>query len=139
MNTLLRKIFLIALVAFTAGSAFAQKRDIQRANKEFDKFAYIDAREIYLKVVADGYESAQIFENLGDTYYFNSDYTNASIWYQKLVNQFPDETKPEYYYRAAQSLKSVGKYKESDQLLKDYIAKGGTGLVIQQYKDDPDY
>src|SRR5690554_624549 len=139
MNTLLRKIFLIALVALTAGSGFAQKRDIQKANKEFDKFAYIDAREIYLKVVADGYESAQIFENLGDTYYFNSDYTNASIWYQKLVNQFPDETKPEYYYRAAQSLKSVGKYKESDQLLKDYIAKGGTGLVIQQYKDDPDY
>lgn len=139
MNTLLRKIFLIALVAFTAGSAFAQKRDIQRANKEFDKFAYIDAREIYLKVVADGYESAQIFENLGDTYYFNSDYTNASIWYQKLVKQFPDETTPEYYYRAAQSLKSVGKFKESDELLKDYIAKGGTGLVIQQYKDDPDY
>ncbi|MGB3345109.1 MAG: OmpA family protein [Aequorivita sp.] len=139
MNTLLRKIFLIVLVAFTAGSAFAQKRDIQRANKEFDKFAYIDAREIYLKVVADGYESAQIFENLGDTYYFNSDYTNAAVWYQKLVNQFPDETQPEYYYRAAQSLKSVGKYKESDQLLKDYVARGGTGLVIQQYKDDPDY
>ncbi|HLW33573.1 MAG TPA: OmpA family protein [Aequorivita sp.] len=139
MNTLLRKIFLIALVALTAGSGFAQKRDIQKANKEFDKFAYIDAREIYLKVVADGYESAQIFENLGDTYYFNSDYTNASIWYQKLLNQFPDEIEPEYYYRAAQSLKSVGKYKESDQLLKDYIAKGGTGLVIQQYKDDPNY
>lgn len=139
MNTLLRKIFLIALVAFTAGSAFAQKRDIQKANKEFDKFAYIDAREIYLKVVADGYESAQIFKNLGDTYYFNSDYTNASVWYQKLVNQFPGETEPDYYYRAAQSLKSVGKYKESDKLLDDYIASGGTGLVIHHYKDDPNY
>ena len=139
MNTLLRKIFLIALVVLTAGSAHAQKRDIQKANKEFDKFAYIDAREIYLKVVADGYESAQIFKKLGDTYYFNSDYTNAAVWYQKLVDQFPDETGPEYYYRAAQSLKSVGKYKESDKLLEDYVAGGGTGLVIQQYQDDPNY
>ncbi|HBL78896.1 MAG TPA: flagellar motor protein MotB, partial [Aequorivita sp.] len=108
-------------------------------NKEFDKFAYIDAREIYLKVVEDGYVSAEILKKLGDTYYFNSDYTNAAQWYDKLVKQFPDETEPEYYYRAAQSLKSLGKYDESDALLNDYIAKGGNGLVIKTYEDDPNY
>src|SRR5690606_29945963 len=99
----------------------------------------IDAREIYLKVVADGYESAEIFKKLGDTYYFNSDYTNAAKWYDKLVKQFPDQTEPEYYYRAAQSLKSLGKYEESNALLKDYVAKGGKGLVIKSYEDDPNY
>jgi outer membrane protein OmpA-like peptidoglycan-associated protein/tetratricopeptide (TPR) repeat protein len=139
MNTIVRNIFLFALVVLTAGTAFAQQKDIQKANKEFDKFAYIDAREIYLKVVADGYESAEIFKKLGDTYYFNSDYTNAAKWYQKLVTQFPDETEPEYYYRAAQSLKSLGKYDESNALLKDYVAKGGRGLVIKSYEDDPNY
>ena len=139
MNTIVRNIFLFALVVFTAGPALAQQKDIQKANKEFDKFAYIDAREIYLKVVADGYESAEIFKKLGDTYYFNSDYTNAAKWYQKLVTQFPDQTEPEYYYRAAQSLKSLGKYDESDALLKDYVAKGGSGLVIKSYDDDPNY
>ncbi len=139
MNTIVRNIFIFALVVFTAGNAFSQKRDIQRANKEFDKFAYIDAREIYLKVVEDGYISAEILKKLGDTYYFNSDYTNAAQWYDKLVKQFPDETEPEYYYRAAQSLKSLGKYDESDALLNDYIAKGGNGLVIKTYEDDPNY
>ncbi|KJJ37263.1 OmpA family protein [Aequorivita vladivostokensis] len=139
MNTIVRNIFIFALVVFTAGNAFSQKRDIQRANKEFDKFAYIDAREIYLKVVEDGYVSAEILKKLGDTYYFNSDYTNAAQWYDKLVKQFPDETEPEYYYRAAQSLKSLGKYDESDALLNDYIAKGGNGLVIKTYEDDPNY
>src|SRR5690606_13567684 len=139
MNTIVRNIFLFALVVFTAGSSFSQQKDIQKANKEFDKFAYIDAREIYLKVVADGYESAEIFKKLGDTYYFNSDYTNAAKWYDKLVKQFPDQTEPEYYYRAAQSLKSLGKYSESDALLKDYVAKGGNGLVIKSYEDDPNY
>lgn len=139
MNTIVRNILLFALVVLTAGSTFSQQRDIKKANKEFDKFAYIDAREIYLKVVADGYESAEIFKKLGDTYYFNSDYTNAAKWYDKLVKQFPDQTEPEYYYRAAQSLKSLGKYDESDALLKDYIAKGGKGLVIKSYEDDPNY
>lgn len=139
MNTLVRNIILLALVVFTAGSSFSQKKDIRKANKEFDKYAYIDAREIYLKVVEDGYKSAEIFKKLGDTYYFNSDYTNAAQWYDKLVKQFPDETEPEYYYRAAQSLKSLGKYDESDALLKDYTAKGGNGLVIKTYEDDPNY
>lgn len=139
MNTLVRNIFLFALVVITGGNSFAQQKDIKKANKEFDKYAYIDAREIYLKVVADGYESAEIFKKLGDTYYFNGDYTNAGIWYDKLVKQFPDQTEPEYYYRAAQSLKSLGKFDESDTLLKDYVAKGGTGLIIKSYENDPDY
>jgi outer membrane protein OmpA-like peptidoglycan-associated protein len=139
MNTLVRNIILFALVVCTAGSSYSQQRDIRKANKEFDKFAYIDAREIYLKVVADGYESAEIFKKLGDTYYFNGDYTNAGNWYGKLVNQFPEQTEPVYYYRAAQSLKSLGKFEESDALLKDYVAKGGTGLVIKTYENDPDY
>lgn len=139
MNTIVRNMLLFAFVVLTAGSTFCQQKDINKANKEFDKYAYIDAREIYLKVVADGYESAEIFKKLGDTYYFNSDYTNAAKWYDKLVKQFPDQTEPEYYYRAAQSLKSLGKYDESDALLKNYVAKGGTGLVIKSYEDDPNY
>ena len=139
MNTLVRNILLFALVVLTAGSTFSQQKDINKANKEFDKYAYIDAREIYLKVVEDGYESAEIFKKLGDTYYFNSDYTNAAKWYQKLVTQFPDEIEPEYYYRAAQSLKSLEKYDESNALLKDYVAKGGKGLVIKTFEDDPNY
>jgi outer membrane protein OmpA-like peptidoglycan-associated protein/tetratricopeptide (TPR) repeat protein len=139
MNTLVRNLFLFAFVVFTTGNSFAQQKDIQKANKEFDKFAYIDAREIYLKVVEDGYESAEIFKKLGDTYYYNSDYTNAAKWYQKLVTQFPDQTDSEYYYRTAQSLKSLGKYDESNALLKDYVAKGGKGLVIKKFEDDPNY
>ncbi len=139
MNTILRNIFLFALVLFTAGNTFSQKREIKKANKEFDKYSYIDAREIYLKVVADGYESAQIYKKLGDTYYYNSDYSNAAKWYDKLVTTFPNEAEPEYYYRAAQSLKSLGRNDESQKLLNDYVAKGGKGMVITSYDDDADY
>ncbi len=139
MNTLVRNIFLFSLLLCVSGSVFSQKNQIRRANKEFDRFAYIDAREIYLKVVEDGYESAEIYKKLGDTYYYNSNYTDAAKWYDKLVTQFPDEAGPEYYYRAAQSLKSLNRGDEANKLLEDYVANGGTGLVITTYEDDPDY
>lgn len=139
MNTIVRNIFIFALVLLSAGSTYGQKKEIKKANKDFDRFAYIDARQIYLKVVEDGYESAEIYKNLGDTYYFNGDYTNAAKWYDKLVTRFPAETGPEYYYRSAQSLKSLGKFEESEQLLNEYKSLGGTGFVIKSYEDDVDY
>ena len=138
MNTIIRNIIL-ALVFLVAGTGFSQKKDIEKANKKFEKYAFIDAREIYLKVVEDGYESAQIFKNLGDTYYFNSEYGNAAKWYYKLVNKFPDQTEPIYYYKAAQSLKSLGRNQEAEALLKDYVAKGGTEFIVKSYIDDPEY
>jgi len=133
------KLILTILVLLVTSVGFSQKNKIAKANKEFDKFAYIDAREIYLKVVEDGYESAQIFKNLGDTYYWNSDYDNAAKWYQKLIANYPSEVEAVYYYRAAQSLKSLKKYEESDKLMDLYAAVGGDGLVVQNYKDDPNY
>ncbi|KAA3619055.1 MAG: flagellar motor protein MotB [Flavobacterium sp.] len=131
MKTLPNKFILLTLVILFTSVSFAQKKEVEKANKEFDKFAYIDAREIYLKVVEDGYTSAQIFKNLGDTYYWNSDYDNAAKWYQRLVNEFPNEAEAMYYYRAAQSLKSLGQDEVADELMEAYIRKGGDPKIIQ--------
>ncbi len=131
MKTLPNKFILLTLVILFTSVSFAQKKEVEKANKEFDKFAYIDAREIYLKVVEDGYTSAQIFKNLGDTYYWNSDYDNAAKWYQRLVNEYPNEAEAMYYYRAAQSLKSLGQDEVADELMEAYIRKGGDPKIIQ--------
>ncbi|MCH7785853.1 MAG: OmpA family protein [Bacteroidetes bacterium] len=139
MKTVLQKIVLFTLVFLYSCVSFSQKKHIKKAEKDFDIFAYIDAREIYLKVVEDGYRSAEIYKRLGDTYYFNSDYNNASIWYNKLVEEFPDEADANDYFRAAQSLKSANKYSESDILMETYFAKGGEGLVAENFKNNPNY
>ncbi|RFN57632.1 OmpA family protein [Marixanthomonas ophiurae] len=139
MKLTLNQSILFLLVFFTVGIAFSQRKEIKKANEDFDKFAYIDAREIYLKVVKDGYQSAEIFKKLGDTYYWNSDYDNAAKWYSKLVNEYPNETEAEYYYRAAQSLKSLGKYKESDELMLQFAAHGGNSLIVKNFESDPNY
>ena len=151
MNKLLQRTLTVLLVLLCTSMSFsqkqentkkserAQKKKVVKADKDFNRLAYIDARDVYLKVVEDGFKSPQIYRNLGDTYYWNSDYENAAKWYQKLVNEFPGETKTIYYYRAAQSLKSLKEYDESDRLMKMYSDLGGDSLIVRNFKDNPDY
>ncbi len=127
------------LVICVTSISFAQKNRIEKANKEFDKYSYIDAREIYLKVVEDGYASAQVFQKLGDTYYFNSEYGQAAEWYQRSINEFTSETDAIYYYRAAQALKSLEQYEESDKLMAAYEKVGGDNIIIRNFNEDPNY
>ncbi|MEC8833043.1 MAG: flagellar motor protein MotB, partial [Bacteroidota bacterium] len=90
-------------------------------------------RKIYLNVVEDGYESAQIFEKLGDTYYFNSEYSEANKWYQKLISNYPNDVKSEYYFRMAQTLKSVGRYEDSKVMMEKFTsATNGSDLAQNQ-------
>jgi outer membrane protein OmpA-like peptidoglycan-associated protein len=131
MKSIVQKIILITLVFSYTSVCFSQKKQVEKANKEFDKYAYIDAREIYLKVVEDGYSSAQIYKNLGDTYYWNSDYDNAAKWYLKLISQYPSETDVTYYYRAAQSLKSIDQGEASKKYMDMYVEKGGDPGIIK--------
>jgi outer membrane protein OmpA-like peptidoglycan-associated protein/tetratricopeptide (TPR) repeat protein len=115
----------ILIAVFVANIGFAQENKIKKANEDFFNYDYIDARKIYLSVVEDGYTSAQIYKKLGDTYYFNSEYGEAAVWYVKLVETYPDEVGTDYYYRAAQSLKSIGKIEESKSLMKKYVDSSG--------------
>lgn len=133
------KYWVLLIYICFIGTLFSQKGQIQKANKEFDRFSYIDARAIYLKVVEDGYESAQVFQKLGDTYYYNSEYESASKWYKKLIDNYPTEAQPIYYYRAAQCLKSLGKYEEASLLIDAYSKVGGANIIVNNFKEDPDY
>ncbi|MBX2827131.1 MAG: OmpA family protein [Flavobacteriaceae bacterium] len=138
-SSLCKKILMSLLVICVTSISFAQKNRIEKANKEFDKYSYIDAREIYLKVVEDGYASAQVFQKLGDTYYFNSEYGQAAEWYQRSINEFTSETDAIYYYRAAQALKSLEQYEESDKLMAAYEKVGGDNIIIRNFNEDPNY
>ena len=117
----------------------AQKKKIDKANEDFEVYSYIDAREIYLEV-AEKYKSAQIYEKLGDTYYYNSEYSSASMWYSRLINEYPEEVGKEYYLRAAQSLKSLNKFEESDKMMEKYVSLADTNDIISKtFKEDENY
>ncbi|WP_349351140.1 MULTISPECIES: OmpA family protein [unclassified Flagellimonas] len=120
-----KNIIYILYAICTLQVGLAQESKIKKANEDFFNFDYIDARKIYLSVVEDGYSSAQVYKKLGDTYYFNSEYADAATWYLKLVDTYPNEVESEYYYRAAQSLKSIGKLEESKSLMEKYMETSG--------------
>ncbi len=139
MKTTSHKILLFALVILYTSFSFSQKIKIDKANKEFDKYDYIDAREIYLKVIEDGYESAQVLEKLGDTYYYNGQYEEASKWYSKLITGYESEVSADYYYKAAQSLKSLEKYDASNALMEVYATKGGNPMIVKLFRENQNY
>jgi len=140
IDSAVKKILMFLLVICFASISNAQNRDrIKKATKDYDKYSFINAREIYLKVLEAGYSSPQIFEKLADTYYYNGQYQDAAKWYGRLIAEYPDEVSVEYYFRAAQSLKSLGQYSESNDLMELYAQNGGNPLIVKKFKENPDY
>jgi outer membrane protein OmpA-like peptidoglycan-associated protein/Tol biopolymer transport system component len=133
-------IYAVLFACLGTSSIVAQIGREKKAKKDFNRYEYIDAREVYLKVVEKGYKSAQIYENLGDTYYWNSDYANAALWYGKLMNEFPEEAETIYFYRAAQSFKSIDEPEKSKKYMQMYVTKSGdTGMMNATATDFIEY
>ena len=131
----IKTLLVLIFVSLSTGT-WAQKNKLRKAEKQSDNLAYIDARDIYLKVVEKGYTSAQVYENLGDTYYWNSDYVNAAKWYGSLIDQFPDQVNAAVLYRAAQSNKSSGNLQRANELLSRFNDIDGAGAYLGSSKVD---
>lgn len=92
-----------------------QDKETKKADDDFNNYAYIEAIDIYEKLVKKGYTTEEVFKNLGNANYQNANYEAASDWYGKLFGLEETEIETEYIYKYAQTLKSLGKYIESDQ------------------------
>ena len=114
-------VILISLAFLSSFFAYAQQDKIDKANKEYEKYAFIDAQKIYLKVASKGYRSQELFQKLGNSFYFNSDYKNAAKWYNELMKDHANEVDPEYYFRYAQSLKANKEYDESNKFMSKFF------------------
>ena len=136
----MRALYTITALFFLllAEMASAQEKHMESAEKLFDKYAYIDAIQGYEKIAAKGHKSRDLFEKLGDGYYFNSELEKAEKWYGELF-EFYDEVAPEYYYRYAQSLKSVGNYAKADEMLELFSAKSSEDLRAKLFEGNKNY
>ncbi len=119
--------------------SIAQQRKVDRADKKYSNLAFMDAQKLYLKIVENGNETQEILQKLADTYYFNDDLQESNVWYSKLFEKYSDSIEPEYYFRHAQSLKSVSKYDEANALLDQLGSIEGAGGLAEIYKSQPDY
>lgn len=134
-----RIYILTALFSIASSITFAQDGKISRADKKFNQYAFVDARKIYLDVVEKGYESADLFQKLADSYYFNAEYTSAEVWYKRLIDTYSEEIQPEYYFRYAQTLRALKNYDLADAMMTRFNDLNGTDTRATLFKESPDY
>lgn len=128
-------LLLITILCSFSFNGHAQKAKLAAADKKYDNYAYIDAIKTYERVAEKGYKSVDMFQKLGNAYYFNSDYQNAAKWYAELF-AMNTELAPEYYYRYSHSLKSIGDFKKSDEMLALFNQKSGNDSRGKLSKSD---
>lgn len=97
-------------------TAFSQERIVKKADAQFEKLAYIDAIKTYERLAEKGYKTPETLKKLADSYYFNANLSESAKWYSELF-ELTQEVEPEYYFRYAQSLKSINKYTEANDMM----------------------
>lgn len=120
-------------------SVFAQEKLITKANEKYDEYSFSPAIDIYKKVLDRGYASADLLKKLGNSYYYNADYEDASNTYKRLVDEYPDEIGPEYYFRYAQTLKTLEDYEGSKAVMAKFLEATSDDARATAYKDEEDY
>ncbi|MCW1148621.1 OmpA family protein [Flavobacterium lacisediminis] len=131
------KHLLLVALAFTQ-LFFAQQKKIAAANKMYDNLSYIDAIAVYEKVAEKGYKSAELFQRLGNAYYFNAKFEQAFKWYRELF-ALNEPIPAEYYYRYAQTLKSTGNYLLANQMLAKFSEMSENDNRAKKFKENVEY
>ncbi len=134
----LKALFLITLLSISLTNVIAQKGQVKEANKRYDNYSYVNAIKTYERVAEKGYKSVDMFQKLGNAYYYNADLVKANKWYEELF-AMKQPVDAEYYYRYAQTLKSVGNYKKSDEMMNTFNQKSGNDARAKLYESNKNY
>ena len=131
--------FSVALLSSTS-LLFAQpEKELEKANEMYKNFSYVDAIKIYERIAQKGFVNQEMLESLGNAYYYNAEYKKALTWYEQLFQEGKYKVKPEYYYRYAQTLKSVGDYTQADKMMAKFVeltnANDTRAALFEENKD----
>ena len=134
----MNRIILITILLLKSFLITAQQTKINKADNLYEKFAYVDAIKTYERVAEKGHKSVELFQRLGNAYYFQGKLIDANKWYSELfsMNQVIEA---EYYFRYAQTLKAVEDYKKADQMMQKFYQKSGTDIRANLAKSQQDY
>jgi outer membrane protein OmpA-like peptidoglycan-associated protein/tetratricopeptide (TPR) repeat protein len=134
-NSILLFITIVSVFSF---NCFAQKARVSVAEKKYGNYAYIDAIKTYKRVADKGYKSADMFQKLGNSYYYNAELDQAAKWYGELFAMTQD-VEPEYYYRYAQSLRSIGENDKANEMLEKFNQMSTNDTRGKLFKNNKSY
>ncbi|WP_309597326.1 flagellar motor protein MotB [Flavobacterium davisii] len=134
----MKKIILFTVLGLSLHGGYAQAKKIIRAGNHYNGLAYVDAIDTYLKVAQKGYKSKELFQRLGDSYYYNAKFVDANKWYTELFT-LGETVDPEYYYRYSQTLKSLEDYKKSDAYMNQFYQLTSKDTRANIFNNQKDY
>ena len=134
------KIIYLVLLSITCASSYSQVANKKEAkgDKEYNKYAYIDAIKTYERIYEKGYKSPDMLLKIGNAYYFNAELEKANKWYDELYTTNAEQ-EPEFYFRFAQTLKATKDYTRSDAMMAKFSEKSGNDTRAKLFAKDKDY
>lgn len=84
--------------------AFDAEKLITDANAAYNQGLYDSALATYQLVVDEGYESGELYYNMGNAYYKNNDIASAILYYEKARKILPNDENIEYNLSIANSM-----------------------------------
>ena len=134
------KITYLVLLAITCVNSYSQVTSKQevKGNKEYAKYSYTDAIKTYERIYEKGYKSPDMLLKIGNAYYFNAELEKANKWYAELYATSPEQ-EPEFYYRFAQTLKTVKENDKAEAMLAKFSEKSGNDNRAKLLSKNSDY
>lgn len=132
----LKNYILASAFLLTGIVAFAQYGSQKKADNLFNKFAFVNAAEVYHELLDKNYNADYATRQLADSYAFMRNPDSAVVYYKKAVEQ--ENIPIEYYYNYAQALRGVKDYKESRIWLRKFKKAGGK-IDEEKFAKDGDF
>jgi len=94
----MKKLLITILLFAQYFAIFAQSNDAlwEKANKLYIEGKFDQAIETYQKINNSGFESAELFYNLGNAYYKLNSYPKAILYYEKALQLSPNDNDIQY-------------------------------------------
>ena len=134
----MKKIYSSFYFLLVITTSFAQNKETVKADKLFDTYQYVGAIDEYLKLAENKNANAYIYIKLAESYYNIFNPEEAAKWYEKAVSG-KSKQDPEVYYRYAQTLKSLGKYKEANVQMETFSKLSPNDSRAKEYLLNPNY
>lgn len=137
---MIKRVLLLTVFFFAMGLVTsAQERLLNKANEKYGDYSFSPAIDIYKRVLDRGYISADLLMKLGNSYYFNANYKGASEIYGQLMEEYPEEMTAEYYFRYAQTLRTLGEYDSSKAIMARFSEMTAKDVRAGLYKTEADH
>lgn len=88
-----RAIIIFAVLLISIFTYANTKNDslLSLANQKYNEGLYNEAILFYLKITENGFESSQLYYNLGNSYFKNNDFPSAILYYEKARKINPND------------------------------------------------